>query len=138
SYSDQNWQVNAEGTSAVQLFPTFFANPPSSVVLPNVASTHASNYNFTEEARLATAQSIAGFDGLIGVYYKKDHTPNQFFWNPPDYNAVVAGNDPTNPLYAPDNNLFSSWGADHHRETSVFGELTYHFTDSLSLTGGMR
>lgn len=131
SYSDQSWRTSQEGTSAVQAW--------SPAVVPNVGIPFASNYNFTQEARLATNESIAGFDATIGVYYSKAYTPGGWIpWSPPNYNELVAGNDPANPLYAPNNNLWSAAGSGYQRETAEFGELTFHMTDKLSLTGGLR
>jgi iron complex outermembrane recepter protein len=139
SYSDQSTSANMEGTSAIQLFPTFYGNPPSSVVVQSVAQARTEAYNFTQEARLATSQSIAGFDALVGVFYSKVYDPSRWTpWAPPQYNELMAGNDPASYLYAPDNILFASVGEHNERQTAEFGELTYHFTDALSLTGGLR
>jgi outer membrane receptor protein involved in Fe transport len=140
SYSQQSILYSQEGTSTIQLFPTFApSSPPSTVVFPNVSPQGLHSYNFTQEVRLATSERIAGFDGVIGAFYSRIHRPFSWFWVPPGYNQVVAGNDPTSPLYAPDNNIFTATGeSGYQRELSEFGELTYHFTDALSLTGGLR
>jgi iron complex outermembrane receptor protein len=140
SYTDNEVRVTEEGGSAVQLFSFFVepSPPPVTAAFPTVADVPGSLYNFTQEARLATSESIAGFDALVGVFYSKAHSTGRFDWSPPEYNALVAGNDPTNPLYAPNNNLYASRNQSHERQTAEFGELTYHFTDSLSLTGGLR
>jgi outer membrane receptor protein involved in Fe transport len=125
SYSDTAWDVDQEGTSSIQIIPEFFGLPPSSLVLPNVAHVHGSNYRLTEEARLETTESTAGFDGVMGVYYTKYHTPTGFPW-------VV----PNNPFGL--DNLYTVHSEGDGREVSEFGELTYHLTDRLSLTGGLR
>src|SRR5262249_54702625 len=80
-----------------------------------------------------------GFDGVVGVFYSNEHGSN--WWqplSPSQWNALMAGNDPSSLLYAPDNNVYSETGGIDQRQTAEFGELTYHFTDSLSLTGGLR
>jgi len=128
-----------EGTSLVQFIPLFFGQPPYNGALANVASAHFSVYNFSQEARLATTESIAGFDGVVGAYYSQAHDPPSFPYYPANYNALVTGNNPANPAYAPDGNVYTQWGPGYHeRQLAEFGELTYHFTDALSLTGGMR
>lgn len=141
SYSDLPSSVEMEGTSATQLFPTFLGQPASTVVVPNKLAVHSKGHTLTEEARLATSQSIAGFDAILGLFYSRYNRSNIWYWSPAQYNALLAGNDPANPLYAPANNLFGTippGESEHDRQKAAFGELTYHFTDSLSLTGGLR
>src|SRR5262249_4827026 len=123
-----------------QTYPTYLGYPASSAVFPDTAGVvYQADHNFTQEVRLATSESIAGFDAVVGVFYSDDRRSNGWPpWAPPQYNALVAGNDPSSLLYAPDNNLFSETGGGHGRQTAEFGELTYHFTDALSLTGGLR
>jgi iron complex outermembrane receptor protein len=131
SYSDQRQTLVYDYTP--------FGQSIFDLALPTTAGVQYSTYNFTEEARLATSERIAGFDAVTGVFYSKIHTPQEIYISPRDYNAMVAGNDPNNPLYAPDGNFYTSWGeALHVRQTAVFGNLTYHFTDRFSLTGGVR
>jgi len=138
SYNGQENEYTEEGVSQIQFFPSFVGLPGSGPVFPNLADTRFATYSFVQEARLATSESIAGFDSVIGVFYSKSYGPRWYHYTLPGYNAVVAGNDPTSPLYAPDNNVFTQSGNNRERQTAEFGELTYHFTDSLSLTGGLR
>jgi len=140
SYSSQHADFSMEGMSAIQFFPTFVGPaPPSGVAFPNVAEVRIQTREFTQEVRLATSETIAGFDAIIGAFYSGETQPQQFHWSPPQYNAAVAGNDPANPLYAPNNNILTAWGpGDYEHHTAEFGELTYHIADSLRLTGGFR
>jgi len=139
SYSDQKFDYTSEGMSAIQLFPTFYGEPPLEVAFPTRAKVGLRTHAFTQELRLATTESVAGFDFIVGAYYSKMRQRNTFDWSPPEYNDVVAGNDPSSVLYAPDNNILTAWGpGEMERQIAGFGEVTYHVTDSLSVTGGVR
>jgi outer membrane receptor protein involved in Fe transport len=140
SYLQRGQTTSEEATSLVQLIPVFFGEPAYNGALANVGHYHQSVYNFSQEARLATTESIAGFDGVLGVYYSEAHDPTSYVYKPPQYNELVTGNDPTNPAYAPDGgNVYTQWGPGYsERQIAEFGELTYHFTDALTLTGGIR
>ncbi len=136
----QRFQVTSEeGTSLIQLTPTFFGNPAYGGALANVGTFHQSAYNFSQEGRLATTDRIAGFDAVLGVFYSQNHSPQTYSYFPPNYNQLVAGNDPTNAAFAPDGNVYTAAGPGYsERQIAEFGELTYHFTDALGLTGGIR
>jgi outer membrane receptor protein involved in Fe transport len=141
SYSEQDFRYTMEGMSAVELLPTFFGLPavPRDQLFPTFAEVDLLTEAFTQEARLATSEPVHGFDAIVGVYYSRVDQESQFHWSPPEYNEVVAGNDPTNIMYAPGNNLLTAFGpGEKVREFSQFGELTYHVTDALSITGGFR
>jgi outer membrane receptor protein involved in Fe transport len=139
SYLQRGQSTSEEATSLVQLIPTFYGQPAFSGALANIGIFNQSVYNFSQEARLATTERIAGFDGVLGVFYSDAHDPRNYTYYPPQYNELVAGNDPTNPVYAPDGNVYSAWGPGYsERQIAGFGELTYHFTDALTLTGGIR
>jgi iron complex outermembrane receptor protein len=139
SYLQRGQETSEEGTSLIQLTPAFFGLPAYGGALANTAFFHQSVYNFSQEARLATTESIAGFDAVLGVFFSEAHDPRSYVYSPPGYNELVANNDPTNPAYAPDGNVYSAWGPGYQeRQIAGFGELTYHFTDALNLTGGLR
>jgi iron complex outermembrane recepter protein len=130
-YSSDTTIAVQEGTSGLQLalgVPAF----------PNAAYVHAANYNFTQETRLATTERVYGFDAVVGVYRSNSHITELFYWDPAQYDAVAAGNNPANPLYAPGNNLFDLVSRGYERQTAEFGELTYHFNEALRATAGLR
>lgn len=131
AYSTQVIETHEEGTSAIQLF---FGGPP----VPTTPDAQGTSYNVTEEARLATSERLYGFDAVVGVFYSKVHSAGWFNWSSSQYNSLVAGNDPTNPSYAVDNNLFENGSIGYERQTAEFGEITYHLTDALSATAGLR
>ena len=130
-YSTQVVENHEEGTSLIQ---AFLGGPP----FPTAIDQHQANYNLTEEARLATSERLYGFDVVLGVFYSRSHGSLWFNWPTPQYNSLVAGNDPANPVYAPDNNLFGAGVRTAQRQTAEFGEITYHLTDALSATAGLR
>lgn len=139
SYLQRGQETSEEGTSLIQITPTFFGQPAFSGALPHTATFHQSVYNYSQEARLATTETIAGFDAVLGVFFSEAHDPRSYLYYPPHYNEVVANNDPANPAYAPAGNVYTAWGPGYQeRQIAGFGELTYHFTDALSLTGGLR
>lgn len=139
SYLQRGQSTSEEATSLVQLIPAFYGLPPFNGALANTGTYHQSVYTSSQEARLATTERIAGFDGVIGVFFSDAHDPTNYNYYPSQYDGLVTGNDPTNPAYAPDGNVYSNWGPGYsERQLAEFGELTYHFTDALTFTGGMR
>lgn len=138
-YSTSRSQVDEEGTSATVLLPILFGvSSTPATPFPNVADVNFNVHTFTEEARLSTTERIFGFDALLGVFYSSSGQTESFYWSSPQYNAVEAGNDPASPLYAPGNNIFGDSVQASQRQTAEFGQLTYHVTDALRVTLGLR
>jgi len=133
SYDDSLLDAYEEGTSTLQTF--LGASVPA---FPNTDQEHDEQYSFTEETRLATSEQIFGFDGLVGAFYNRIHTSAFQIWSPPQYNELVADNNPANPLYWPGNDVYGNLSRGSVYQSAIFGELTYHFTDALSVTGGIR
>src|SRR5579862_21665 len=131
SYYENSQDEQMEGTSLLQFA---FGGPP----VPGVLEAFGKDSNFTEEARIATSERILGFDAIGGVFYTNTHSAGWSDWAPPEYNFLLTGNDPTNPLYAPNNLLYKSNETFNQRQTAVFGELTYHLSNFLSATAGIR
>jgi len=139
SYYDNSSSTSEEGTSATVLLPILFGVSDSPAApFPNAADVTFGSHTFTEELRLATNESIFGFDAIVGAFYASSRQNGSFVWSPAQYNEVEAGNDPTNPLYAPGNNIFGDTVSAYERQTAQFGELTYHVTDALRATVGLR
>ncbi len=130
-YSTQDTFQTEEGTSLIN---RFFGGPLFPVSLP----AHSGDHSFTEETRIANSERIYGFDAVLGVFYSDVRNFTLADWNYPQYNLVVTGNDPTNPAYAPGNDLYVNHSHGYERQAAEFGELTYHFTDALSATVGVR
>jgi len=140
SYMERILQYTEEATSLIQLTPSFFGDPVFEGTFPSVGTFRQTANNFSQEVRLATSEAIAGFEGVVGGYFANAHDPRSYYQIYPQYNQVVAGNNPADPAYAPNGgNLYSAWGPGFkERQIAAFGELTYHFTDALTLTGGVR
>ena len=139
SYFDRVQRASEEGTSLIQLTPTFFGQAGFNGALPNAGTFQQTVHNLSQETRLGTTERLAGFDAVVGVFYSQAHDPRSYDYYPPDYNQLVAGNDPANPVYAPGGNVYTAQGQGfHERQIAAFGELTYHVTDALTLMGGMR
>jgi len=58
----------------------------------------------------------------LALFTPKTIAPALWDWSASQYNALVAGNDPTNVLYAPGNNIFGNWGTGRERHIAEFGE----------------
>ena len=90
-----------------------------------------------EELRLVSAKGAA-FDYILGAYYQNQslHSTQdsemvgfKAWWDAafPAYASAVLGDNDY--LYRQD---------EHYREAALYGELTWHATDTLQLTGGYR
>jgi len=93
----------------------------SSVVAKNIATTH----KFTQEFRL-TSPANQKLEWLAGLYYTHERSNlNQGFV------ATLPNGSPT-----PD--LSEVVAPSTYNEYAAYGDLTYHLTPRLSLTGGIR
>jgi outer membrane receptor protein involved in Fe transport len=108
-----------------------------------------------QEFRLVSNQSVAGFDWLLGAFYiDQEQTVYQNSYNPGmnQFNEACrssGGGDPTmvDPVCA---NFWPRWypqlterDLEYRRdvdfeELAIYGELTYNFSDSFRVTGGLR
>jgi iron complex outermembrane recepter protein len=138
-YSSNLSDVHEEGTSATVLLPILFGvSTTPAAPFPNAADVIFNMHAFTEELRLTTTRSLYGFDVVVGGFYSNGGQAEHFNWSPPQYNAIEADNDPTNPLYAPGNNVFGDTEYAFERQTAEFGELTYQPIPALRATLGLR
>jgi iron complex outermembrane recepter protein len=126
SYYEGDLIAVEEGVAAVQLF---FGGPAFS----NSVEENNGSHTFTQEIRLATSQPILGVDGLLGGYFSRADVARTIFWSPPGWNSTFGPG-----LLTPNNNLFAYQFSQTQKERSGFGELTWHTTDSLALTAGLR
>ncbi len=93
---------------------------------------------FSEEIRLATAAPINHVDFVVGLFYQQSHGDLAFNLAPPEWNSIYAPNGPSDPLYTPGNQLFVGTAKNKDSEISEFTEITWHATDRLDVTGGVR
>ena len=103
---------------------------------------------FVQELRLVSNESIANFDWLVGAFYlDQDQTVYQDSYNPGMNEFSIACADTGSPVC---DNFWpkvypelSERDLEYRRdvtfeELAVYGELTYNFSDTLRLTGGLR
>jgi iron complex outermembrane receptor protein len=147
SYVHRYQSTSEESTSLIQLVPTFFGEPAFSGTFPIAnlpAFVEAGTFiqrarSVSQETRLITTKPIAGFDAVLGVYYSESHDPRRYYSIVPGYDQFVTGNNPTNPAYAPNNNLYTATGPGFHQhQIAAFSQLTYHLTRALALIFGVR
>jgi iron complex outermembrane receptor protein len=106
---------------------------------------------FIQEFRLVSNDSDGNFDWLVGVFYMdQDNSVYQLSHNPgmnAFHNACVNTGGPEcagfwPATFYPGDQLseidFEYVRDTSYEETAIYGELTYHFTDSFRLTGGFR
>ena len=106
---------------------------------------------FIQEFRLVSNDSNSNFDWLVGVFYMdQENSVYQLSHNPgmnAFHNACVDTGGPScagfwPATFYPGDQLteidFEYVRDTSYEETAVYGELTYHFTDSFRLTGGFR
>lgn len=117
----------ADGYFAVDLAGTFARAIP--FYLYDVYETNT----FVQEARLVS-QPGEKFDWVVGAFYL-------------DRDLDLVGKQQSSPAFLaargitglPADATFNSFGSDTNTyELAGFGELAYHFTDQLTLTGGLR
>lgn len=130
SYYTGRREIAEEGVAFIN---AILGGPP----LENVMEEINKVKDLTQEVRLATTHSISGFDAIIGLYYDNNDGSRIMDYSPGGWNDQYAPNGPTDPLYSPNNNLFSLDDDSFAKETSIFGELSYAIGNA-KLTGGLR
>ena len=104
---------------------------------------------FIQEFRLVSNESNGNIDWIVGVYYMdQDNSVYQLSHNPgmnEFYDACIDTGGPECAGFWP---TFYAGGLSEidfeyirdtsYEEKAIYGELTYHFSDSFRLTGGLR
>jgi iron complex outermembrane recepter protein len=103
---------------------------------------------FVQELRLVSNESIANIDWLVGAFYlDQDQTVYQNSWNPGmnEFNEAcrATGDAVCDNFWPRFYSGLTERDFEYRRdvtfeELAVYGELTYNFSDSLRLTGGLR
>jgi iron complex outermembrane receptor protein len=104
-----------------------------------------------QEFRLVSNDSSSNFDWLVGAFYMdQENSVYQLSHNPgmnAFHNACVETGGPScdgfwPAAFYPGDQLteidFEYIRDTSYEETAIYGELTYHFTDSFRMTGGFR
>ena len=152
SYFEHDVQASEDSTEGnIGNFPVFFGPrfPNLRMVFPGQSFSSAQNNIldreiFTQEVRLSNNDTLT-FDWTLGVYYNEDDQKriadedslstdyldmvNVFFGGPPPLVGALG----------PDGNqLVFANNTTKLEEIAVFGNLTWHATDRLHLTAGLR
>ncbi|MDG2533891.1 TonB-dependent receptor [Sphingomonas sp. HITSZ_GF] len=126
--SSSTWSVN-KGDFDVDLGGTFGATLP----IPFLMDDDYQTKTFVQEARLVSKSDGRGLDWVIGGFYMHR-------------DLELAGRYQSTPAYLTakgitglTDSVFQAFGSNtKNYELAGFGELTYHLTDTLSVSGGLR
>jgi iron complex outermembrane receptor protein len=103
-------------------------NPPYTAGTPFVPAPYAErdpSHQLSQEIRL-TSHDIGGWHWVAGAFYSSLHS----VWN-------EIGASPLNPT-TPDGSYFISWNDYGVRQTALFADGSYKFTDQWKLSAGIR
>jgi iron complex outermembrane recepter protein len=135
SYFTQNI-TQEEDSSKTQY--VLIGAPAGYPVVPMLVTTTNQPKELVQELRLST--KVGQFDGTVGLYY--DHFQNRNLQSIPfspqwlaAYGNPIAFFGNPYPFY---NTLFYGGGPSENTERSIFGQGSFHFTDKLSATLGLR
>jgi outer membrane receptor protein involved in Fe transport len=126
SYAETVAHVNLDDSIYLAFVPPFSA--PPGIFMP--ALFNAQSRRFSDELRLVS--SPGNVEWLLGGFYTHENDPDS---------AVMRGTDSagvTLPSSSPYYNFFNYNNTSIFNEKAVFGDLTYHLTDRLEGTVGMR
>jgi iron complex outermembrane recepter protein len=123
SIADSRFDVDLQGT--------FYATVP--FIVPFFLVDEFQTKTFVQEARLVSARGER-FDWVVGGFYlHRDTDLDGLNQSTPEFLSAV------NITGLPADATFSAFGSDTRTyELAGFGELTWRFTDKLSVTGGLR
>jgi iron complex outermembrane receptor protein len=123
SYQTMRTQVGLDASGLyVPLLQHFFGLSYSAVGIPADLTTN----KFTQEVRIAS-NGTQTLEWLIGGFYTHETSSD---------NEVFALYDPAGRL-AP-NSLYTASFLSGYKESAGFGDLTYHLTHKLDISGGIR
>jgi len=97
--------------------------PCSAIGLPDRANTD----KFTEEVRVSSNPGARAIEWVLGAFYNHESSRTSEYFQLQD----LAGN----PL---PNNLYTYFVPSTFREYALFGDLTWHITNRVDITGGVR
>lgn len=146
SHFETAGQTYIDGTWGVLALPPaylpYYTGTPINPRFNAIQRYDDQNEVFTQELRLVSADGGA-FDYILGVFYQEE--TNEAFWLGfgPGQAAYNAAPGVTRPPFAgdpvgPEELLWRVGGISEFTETALFGDLTWHVTDALSVTVGAR
>jgi len=136
TYYDGTWST----LGLPQAYLPYYTGSPANPRFNSIQRFDDRNRVFTQEVRLVS-NTKGPIDYIVGLFYQKEK--NTTVWNGFDpgqtaYNALpgvtIPGFNPT----APNDRIWDVGGTNQFTDKAVFGELTWHATDKLDLSGGVR
>ncbi len=144
SFFDTDGQTYIDGTwSTLALPPAYLPYYTGSPLNPRFNSIQRyddNNKTTTQEIRLVS-NSGGAIDYTFGLFYQREKSGSS--WNGFAPGQVAYNNLPgvTFPGFGPggsDELIFLSLGTNKFTDKAIFGEVTWHVTPRLELTGGVR
>lgn len=132
-YSADNTDLLIDLDYGYQLFPEF----------SSYNKQHQKEYEYTNELRLVSTFE-SPFSFVAGAFWNRQHYKSNYdeyvpgfpeWANEPENWDTSFITDHSNPEYAHE---YSSYVDSSNDEKGLYGEATWHFTDDLQITGGLR
>lgn len=142
SYFETKGESSAETTfgtaSLPAVFVPYYTGTPTNPRFNSVSVFRDKARSFTQEVRLVSAPGDT-IDYVLGVFYQREKRTDlwsSFGLGQFDYNNLPGVTSFSG--LGPDDRYFTVGGSQTFTDKSVFGEATWHITDQLDLTGGIR
>jgi outer membrane receptor protein involved in Fe transport len=107
----------------------YYSNQGGTPLVPIPYAERDPSHQLSQEIRL-TSHDIGGWHWVAGAFYSNLHS----VWNEISMNPVVAEENPS----VPDGSLFTSWNDYGVRQTAIFADGSYKFTEHWKLSAGAR
>jgi iron complex outermembrane recepter protein len=107
----------------------YYSNVGGTPLVPIPYAERDPSHQLTQEIRL-TSHDVGGWHWVAGAFYSSLHS----VWNEISNNPQVAVVDPA----VPDGSLFTSWNDYGVRQTALFADGSYKFTEQWKLSVGAR
>ena len=129
AYTDVNSSGTSDATGYIETTVNSYYDGYPRPAYANVSATE--DKRFTQELRLVS-QGDGAWDWLAGAYYSRFHRTNDDDSSLLGWNQWLGGDFSTGDVAFRLNQTVRT------EEKAAFGELTYHITDALQVTGGLR
>ncbi len=127
------------GTAALPaVFVPYYTGTPTNPRFNNLGVFADDSSSFTQEARLVSSASDT-FEYVIGAFYQREKRTDlwsSFGLGQYDYNTTPGVVNFSG--IGPDDRYFTVGGTQTFTDKSLFGEVTWHASERLDLTAGMR
>lgn len=142
SYFETSGESTSEttmGTAALpSVFVPYYTGTPTNPRFNSLAVFVDKSSSFTQEVRLVSAPSDT-IEYVVGAFYQREKRTD--LWSSYGLGQFDYNNTPGVVSFSgigADDRYFTVGGSQTFTDKSVFGELTWHVTDRLNLTGGLR